>query len=697
MFKFKFSLKYFLLWLIIILGINYKTFYQVSEDESSSSGTTTEIVATWSIKNVIEVVGEAELVDEQSLKFTKEWTITKVNFKAWDTIKKWDIIAELDSSDVYDSIDESQISLDNAKINYDQLYEAVDKSQILQANNSIKTAENNFAIAKKELENLKITQANSLDNLQKNITTAEKELETSISSLELAKKELETTKKEQSNSLNTTMSNKSTTIKNIEDSFKTNLSEIEKIIEQSDYIMWVTSENEEKNDSYEDFLWAKNSTIKTEATSLLLESIGLYNKLKTSLNSYDYSWDKSSIKDILNNYIDTYEKLAKTTDYIYKTLENSVESIWSLSSSDIDSKKSTMSSYRSSAQNKVTSLKSSINTLDTLTNTDLVSEWYANSIVSKEESIKTNELNIEKKKLSIENSEKDLETTKESYKITLESKEQDLESKETNIEIAILNLEELLEWPTEENVKKAENSIKQAELKLESAYKNLDDYELEAPFDWVVRKIDYMVWDNLTNDTDKYVYIENPDLLEITVMLDQIDITKVKLKQDANVVFDAYATTTVKAKVSSIDTEPVETSGVVSYKVKLILDDDTFDKKILSWMWANIAIIVESKDNIIVVKTTAITEIDWKKYVTINKSWQEKQTEIVTWIAADWLTEVASWLNVWDEVVIKEYVSTSTDKETTTSLFSPPWRSSSSSSNKSSSSSSNMQGPPSWF
>lgn len=698
MFKIKFSLKYFLLWLVIILGINYKTFYKASEDESSSSGTTTEIVATWSIKNVIEVVWEAELVDEQSLQFTKEWTITKVNFKAGDSIKKWDIIAELDSSDAYDSIDEALISLDNAKISYEQLFDEADKSQILQAQNSITTAENNYTIAKKELDNLKNTQANSIVNLEKNIETAKKELESAVSSLELTKKELETTKKEQSNSLNNTVSNKSTTVQNIEDSFKTNIAEIEKIIEHSDYIMGVTTENETKNDKYENFLWAKNAAVKSAAINGLLESISLHNKLKTNLEKYNYNWDTESIKSLLKEFIAVYVKLGEATDNIYKTLDNSIESSWVLTSSDIDSKKSTMSSDRTTSLNKIASLNTSINTLNTLTNTDLVSETNSNSIANKEESMKTSELNIEKKKLDIENSEKTLETTKESNKITLESKEKDLDSKERSVEVAILNLEELLDWPTEENIQKSKNSIKQAELKLESAYKNLDDYLLEAPFNWVVRKIDYMVWDNLTNDTDKYVYIENPDLLEITVMLDQIDITKVKLKQDANVIFDAYATTTVKAKVSSIDTEPIETSGVVSYKVKLILDDDTFDKKILSWMWANIEIIVESKDNIVVVKTTAITEKDSKKYVTVKKNWQEKQTEIVTWIAADWLTEVASWLNVWDEVVIKEYVSTSTEEESTTSLFSPPWRSSSSSSSKSSSSSSsrssNMQWPP---
>jgi predicted patatin/cPLA2 family phospholipase len=104
-----------------------------------------------------------------------------------------------------------------------------------------------------------------------------------------------------------------------------------------------------------------------------------------------------------------------------------------------------MSSYRSSSLNKVISLNSSINTLDTLTNTDLVSESNSNSIAKQDESIKSSELSIEKKELDIENSEKNLSTTKESYAITMESKQKDLESKERSVVIAKLNLSELLD------------------------------------------------------------------------------------------------------------------------------------------------------------------------------------------------------------------------------------------------------------
>jgi len=694
---FKFNTKYFLIWLILILAINYKTFYQFSSTTTNSSSGSTLIVETWSIENTIEVSWDSELVDEQSLKFTKEWTITKVNFKAWDTVKKWDIIAELDNTDAYDSIEQAQISLDNANISYKQLFDEPDKSQILQSKNAITSAENSLEIAKKEYENLKTTQQNSLTQLEKNIETSKGDLETSKTNLELSKKQLETLKQTQKNSLSNTVSNKSTTVINIENTLKTNLSEIENIIEQSDYIMWVSNDNKDKNNSYENYLWAKDLAVKSKATASLLNSISSYEDLKSTVSKYNYDWNISTIKTLLNKYLIVYNSLADTTDLIYKTLDNSVESDWALSDSDIQTKKSTMSSYRTTAQNKSTTINSSLNTLDTLSDTDLISQSNSNTIEQTQASITSSELSIKKQEISIDNSEKDLETTKENYRIALETKQKDIDSKERSLELANISYDELMDWPTSDEIQKSKNSIKQAELNLESAYEKLDDYKLEAPFDWVVRKIDYMVWDNITTDTDKYVYIENPDLLVITVMLDQIDITKVKLWQEAKVVFDAYSTTTVKAEISSIDTQPVETSWVVSYEVKLVLNDDTFDKKILSWMGADIEIIVESKKDILVLKTSAITEKDWKSYVNVLKNWKQVETEIVIWINWDWVTEIASWLEAWDQVVTADYVnSSSSDTTTSTSLFWPSSNKSSSSSSSNSSSNKDFW-PPDWF
>lgn len=710
MFKFlqKIKIFYVFLWIILTTWAYYYFFLYTSSNTSNKTQNTSsvETVWTWSIKETIDVVWSAELVDEQSLRFNQAWTVTRVYFEAWDKVTKWDIIAELDNSDWQNSVKEAQINLENAKLALQELYEDVDESKILQSENTIKSTEDSIEISQKEIENLKITQANSISEKEKDIETREKELETLNTNLEtrekeleIAQKELETTKKEQSNSLSNTVSNKSTTIKNIEDSFSSELTSISKIIEQADYILWVTETNRYKNDNYEVYLWAKNTSYKSQAESALLRSISSYDKLETIIDNYDNSWNTETLKSILSSIQETYKTLENTTDLTYKTLENTIASS-SLTESELESKKSTIYNYKTTVQSKLNSINSSINTLNTLSNTDLISESNNNAILTKENNLKTKQssinsakLAIEKKEIEINNLRKTLETTKTSNTIELKNKQNNLSSLQKTLKINQESYEELLEWPTTENVTKAKNSITQAEIKLETANENLDDYVLEAPFDWVVRKIDYMVWDNLTTDSDKYAYVENPNLLEITVMLDQVDIINVDIWDKANITFDAYSTESVDAVVTWIDTTPTETSWVTSYEVTLILDDDDFDKTVLSWMTADVEIVAEEKEWVILVSTTAITTEDDKSYVTIEKNWKTTKTEVETWLVSGTKTEITDWLSVWDKIIISNYSSSSSSTETTTSTSLFGW----SSWNSNRSSWGGMWGPPGWF
>ncbi|MDD4151324.1 MAG: efflux RND transporter periplasmic adaptor subunit, partial [Candidatus Gracilibacteria bacterium] len=233
-------------------------------------------------------------------------------------------------------------------------------------------------------------------------------------------------------------------------------------------------------------------------------------------------------------------------------------------------------------------------------------------------------------------------------------------------------------------------------INLRTAKEKLDDYKLIAPFDGVVRKIDYMNGDNLTTDSDKYVYIENPDLLQVTVNLDQVDIAKVKVGTKATVTFDAYSTENVSAVITAIDTAPVTTSGVTSYKVTLILDDKNFKETVLSGMTGDVELIVAEKTNVLLVSTSAITTENNKSYVNIEKNGKIVKTEVVTGLAVSGKTEIISGLSLGDKISITDYTATTTSTTTTsTSLLN--LGGSKSSSSKSSSSSSSMQGPPGGF
>lgn len=707
----KISIFYLVLW----LSASYWTYYYLNSSSSTASTKTstssTETIASGSISDTIDAVWTSELVDEQSLRFKWEWTVKSVLVKEWSSVSKWDTIAILDDTDAQNTISQAQISLDNAKIALEELYKAPDQSKIMQAKNAITSSKNSIAIATKELANLQTSQANDIVNQTKNIETAKKDLitlqtnlETALKDLENANSDLDLTQKQQDNSLSNTISNKSTTIKQIEDSFSSELTTMSKIIQDCDYILWVSDSNKNKNDSYEAYLWAKNTYYKTAAESSLSKSMALYASLQTIVANYDNSWDETKLINILNSIYSTYRELENTTDMLYKTLENTITSSI-FSDSDLSSKQSTIYWYETSIQSRQNSINSSINTLKTLTDTDLLRESNNNTIASKQNTIisKTSLVNsaklaIEKQEINISNLEKKLDETKDSNAVSLQNKQDSIDSLEKTLAVNEETYKELVEWPTNENVAKAKNNIAQAEINLENAKEKLDDYKLTAPFDWVIRKIDYMAWDNLTTDSRKYVYIENPNLLQITVNLDQVDIAKVSIWTKANITFDAYTANPTKAVITNIDTAPTTTSWVTSYKVTLVLDDDSFKKTVLSWMTADVELIVASKDDALLVSTEAIKTENWKSYVNVSKNWKTVKTEIVTGIQASWKTEVLSGVRVWDKIVITTYSSnSSSSKSTSTSLFNLWWSRSSSNSSSKSSSSSRQMWPPGWF
>ena len=643
----KINISYFIIGLIWTVIINYF----ISQDEIKNNTPTNSEkqsiqVEVWEIRKSIEVVWDAELVDEQSLTFNKVGTVTEVYFTEGDEVKKWETIARLDDSDAYRNIEEAKISLTNAKISFSDLYEPVDESKTKQANNSIFNAQTNYDTAVKELENLKITQENTIVKLENNIENQTIELELS--------------KQANDNSLTSKESSKNTTVQNIEDWFKDYLLSIEDIIEESDIILWVTSDRKDQNDDYDSFLWAKNTAVKNESKVYLSQALDLHDSLKVNIDNYNNSWDKDELITLLQENLTLFKTLYNTTDTLYKAIDNSITSIWSLTESDINSMKQTISQARSSTLSKIDNINSEINTLTSLTDTELESSNYT--------------LSINKMTVDLENTIKELETTKTKYEIEYNSKVSDIESKKESLEIAKISLIELNEWPTSSNISKANNSITQAELKLESAYEDLDDYILTAPFDWVIRKIDYRPGDNLKDDNNKYVYIENPNLLEVNVMLDQIDIVQVEKWNSALVTFDAYANQSVKAKISNIDTTPVKVSGVVSYQVTLILDDPDFSETVLSGMTADVEIINELKEDILLLQTSAITN-EWdSKYVNLSVNWNVVKTVVETWLSSDWKTEIISGLKKWDTVTVGTFKIAWAEKEEEekSTLFSTP-------------------------
>ncbi|NUJ97820.1 efflux RND transporter periplasmic adaptor subunit [Candidatus Gracilibacteria bacterium] len=680
-----------ILGIILVIGGNYFVEKKQKANQTTTQQEEVVKVEKGNIVETVDVVGSSELVDEQKLKFTQQGKVVKVNVKEGDTIKKGQIIAELDKTQPNYKIEQAKLSLENSKLKLqDLLGNSVDASQVLSSKKTIEDTKNKMELLDLEINNFIEERDNTIASLQKDIEIKEKDILSTQAKLETYKKEYETSLAKQENEEgNTSIQNSDKVISMNQTALQDMLYGEESLL-SIDYILGLSDENEERNDEYEMYLGKKD-----QVSLSLAEQY--YSKSKTSLNKLK-NYNKEDIFVTLEYENDFFSNLFSLADYTYKAVEGSIENVY-FSQSKIDSFKTNLSSIRQKSQTNLARIISSNNELKTLTNLDLLKSENQNTQNQKLLTIKDTELSLSKAENEITNLKNDLKLKEQTYAYQLLQKQKDKSAYELTLSINQASYDELIEGVSEYDLKTAQNSVRNAEISLADSLEDLENYELEAPFSGLVRKLDFQVGDNLTSDTEQYVYIENPDLLVVTVSLDQIDIVNVKEGTKAIITFDAFPKKEFNAVITSIDYTPTENSGVISYEVKLVITDEDYSEKILSGMTADVSIITLEKNDVLLLDSTAIKSEGTKNYVIVKENGEKKQEEITIGAVSNGKTEILSGLEEGDEVIIELVKTTSTsEEETKTSLFPTGGgggnRSSSNSSSNNNSSSSNAGGPP---
>lgn len=533
----------------------------------------TYTVTKWDIEKTIEIYGNAELKKEDTLWFAMPWDVAEIYVNEWDYVTKWQILASLDTENLDNDIRQAELSLDNAKINYQDLYNWGTDTQILQAETTLEQSRSALRLAEQQLDEL-----------------------------------------ERNSDIDTVWNNNDTVLKSTALSIKDYITQWEKAVIALDKIFGVTSKYESENDTYENYISSKNNSYKRKTENMILQSYHLLDTLENNYNHLDNSLnidDKNRITNTLKSAEDFFEQLYDTCETAYQALENS-ETNEILTPAMIWNFESTVSSYSTLAKSSLANIVSSTNTIKNLSSSN------------------SNDLSIQAKKNEIEN-----------LRNTIRLQEQ--------------SLQDIRNWGTDSQKSIAANGVEQWEITVNKAKKWLESYQITAPFDWKIRKIDFELWDKISATSTKFIYIENPDLIEISVLLDQIDIVQVELDMPAEVEFDAYPWVIFQGTISDIDTKANISAWVVSYTVKINID--RWDYKILGWMTANVKIILDRKVDIIQVPTTYIQHI-WEKNYVANSSGDLVEVEI--WIWNDNMVEILSWLKLGDKIT-KEVSKTSTN------------------------------------
>jgi macrolide-specific efflux system membrane fusion protein len=153
-----------------------------------------------------------------------------------------------------------------------------------------------------------------------------------------------------------------------------------------------------------------------------------------------------------------------------------------------------------------------------------------------------------------------------------------------------------------------------------------------------------------------------------TFNVSEIDVSKIKYGQKATITLDSLSDTTFTGKVVSVDRIGSVSSGVTNYPV--IIAFDTGNDQVLPNMSATANIITATKDNILLVPTTAIQTQSGESVVRIlEKNNQISTVTVTTGLSSDTQTEIVSGLSE-GESVVTSTVFSGTTSSSGTSIFS---------------------------
>ncbi|MDP2917023.1 MAG: HlyD family efflux transporter periplasmic adaptor subunit, partial [Dehalococcoidia bacterium] len=122
------------------------------------------------------------------------------------------------------------------------------------------------------------------------------------------------------------------------------------------------------------------------------------------------------------------------------------------------------------------------------------------------------------------------------------------------------------------SIESIKDNIESVKKSLEIAEKQLKDATIIAPFDGIVATLDVKEGDIVpapAQASRPVIYLIDPTTMELNISVNELDMPKVKVGQEAIVRFDAFSNVTLKGKVTAISPLPETTSRLVNYEVKV--------------------------------------------------------------------------------------------------------------------------------
>lgn len=224
-----------------------------------------------------------------------------------------------------------------------------------------------------------------------------------------------------------------------------------------------------------------------------------------------------------------------------------------------------------------------------------------------------------------------------------------VESAKAQVSRAEVDLARVKRGASAEDIAIVDAQVTQAKVAVEIARKRLEDLQVTAPADGVLTRWTLNPGD-LVSPGAPLGTLVNADAYHVLVLIDETEISQVREGQRVRLHLDAFPETEVEGRVTRINLAGISEQGIVRYQVRV--DLQAGDLPIKPMMTASLSIVIETKENVLLVPNRALRRDARGRYVEILEGGAVKRADVVTGISNGTKTEVLSGLQEGQAVVV---------------------------------------------
>jgi len=284
---------------------------------------------------------------------------------------------------------------------------------------------------------------------------------------------------------------------------------------------------------------------------------------------------------------------------------------------------------------------------------EICESWaYRNIVSSADKTSLDNQKNyISTALTSVTNSEQTISLTKLTNESNINTAKASLLTAEGSLKAAQDQLTLLVAPPRQEDIELYQAQVKQGQAQVQLLENQIEEAILRSPISGQITKVIKRRGETvqpMMKDVVISLIPEEP--FQIEVDIPEVEIGKIDLGDPGKITLDAFPEEEFSGQV--IEIEPAETiiSGVVYYKIKISLD--TKNTKIKPGMTANVTIITDFKENVLILPQRAVIEKNGKKFVRVPEDSTFKEIEVQTGLSGSGgEIEIISGLKEGDKVI----------------------------------------------